>query len=360
MYHDLTPYKHLFVPENAVAFRQNERLTTVFEAKPQLQQYAHWWKGTPLDAKGLYMNLGEQMKHDFGKFIQWQLGGKPQKQEKKADTWRHEIQKNSSFLATDEDGILWLGHASYFMRFRGTTLLIDPVFGGMPFVTRLSELPIKPEKLPAIDYLLLSHNHRDHADAPSLRKLLRSPKNRKTVILTGLSMEKLVKPWTCGQTIQSAGWWQQFDITDSNITITFTPSQHWARRGLTDMNEMLWGGFMIETIDNKAQHNTTYFAGDSGLGPHFKLIGAVFPTIETAIIGCGAYKPAFIMQSNHTSPDEAVQAAIYCGASTLLPMHYGTFDLSDEPLGEPFRRLTELQSTTTGLTINLLPIGQVY
>ncbi len=356
-----TEFRHLFSPEGAVAFRQNDDLTTLFQTENlRLQKYANWWKGTPIDAKGLYMNLGEQMKHDFRNFIRWQFGEKPQKKEKKADTWRHQVVENTDFLHSQEDGILWLGHATYFLRINGLIFLIDPVFGGMPFVPRLSSLPFSPDELPALDYVLLSHNHRDHADSPSFRKLMRQPKNRKTEILTGLGMEKLVKPWTCGQKIQTAGWWQQFKLKDSDIEITFTPSQHWARRGLTDMNEMLWGGFMLQKFYNGSERGTIYFAGDSGYGPHFSLIGSVFPNIDVAMIGCGAYKPDFIMKSNHTSPQEAVQAAIDCGASTFLPMHYGTFDLSDEPLGEPFRLLTALKDTTKEVDINLLPIGGVF
>jgi L-ascorbate metabolism protein UlaG (beta-lactamase superfamily) len=127
---------------------------------------------------------------------------------------------------------------------------------------------------------------------------------------------------------------------------------------------MLWGGFMLQKLDNDAVRNTIYFAGDSGYGPHFSLIKAVFPTIDVAMIGCGAYKPDFIMKSNHTSPQEAVQAALDCGAATFLPMHYGTFDLSDEPLGEPFHILTglkdSLKDTKNGLNINILQIGAVF
>ncbi len=355
---NFTTYKNLLLPAGATSFCENKQLKTVFENEARLAIYAECWRGTPLDAKGLYMNLGEPMVHDFRKFLKWQTNANPQKKEKKADTWRHEIIKSTDFLNTNTDGVLWLGHASFFMRINGVNLLIDPVFGGMPFVPRRSELPFSPADLPALDYVLLSHNHRDHADAPSFRRLMKDAKNRKTEILTGLSMQKLVKPWTYGQKIQTAGWWQQFELENTNLRITFTPSQHWARRGLTDLNEMLWGGFMIETLENLAAKQTIYFAGDSGLSPVFGLVGAVFSNIDIAMIGCGAYKPDYIMKSNHTSPDEALEAARLCDAKMLLPMHYGTFDLSDEPLGEPFRRLTELKKTEKQVNINLLKIGE--
>ncbi len=355
---DFSTFKDLFAPAGASFFRENEALKTVFETDARLAVCAEWWRGTPLDAKGLYLNLGEPMVHDFRKFLRWQTSPNPQKKEKKAETWRHQILRNTDFLESNTDGIIWLGHASFFLRINGLNLLIDPVFGGMPFVPRFSELPFSPDKLPALDYVLLSHNHRDHADAPSFRRLMRDSKNRKTEILTGLSMEKLVKSWTYGQKIQTAGWWQQFELKNSDLSITFTPSQHWARRGLTDLNEMLWGGFMIESKKNDLEKQTIYFAGDSGLSPVFALVGAVFPHIDIAMIGCGAYKPDYIMKSNHTSPSEALEAARLCGTKMLLPMHYGTFDLSDESLGEPFRHLTELKKVEKQVNINLLKIGE--
>ncbi|MEY4927495.1 MAG: hypothetical protein RI894_1931, partial [Bacteroidota bacterium] len=123
-----TEFRPLFSPKGAVAFRQNEDLKTVFDLQASAShEYALWWNGTPIDEKGAYMNLGEQMKHDFRNFIRWQFGKKPQKKEKKADNWRHSIIKNTDFLHTQEDGILWLGHATYFLRINGLTLLIDPV-----------------------------------------------------------------------------------------------------------------------------------------------------------------------------------------------------------------------------------------
>lgn len=352
----VSDYRALFQPNGAASFCENETLKTVFQTR-NLPAELYPYQGTPLDEKGRYLNLGAPMTHSFRNFLRWQLGKKPQAAEKKADTWQHTITKNTDFLNTTEDGILWLGHATYFLRLNGVTLLIDPIFGGMPFVPRKSELPFSPDQLPKLDYILLSHNHRDHADASSMQQLLKNPKNKKTTILTGLSMEKLVKPWARNQKIQTAGWWQQFKLEGTGLEITFTPTQHWARRGLTDLNEMLWGGFMIEQIEAIDRKNTIYFGGDSGYSPLFGLIGEIWTNISIAMIGCGAYKPDFIMQSNHTSPDEALQAANDCNAKMLLPMHYGTFDLSDEPFGEPFRRLTELKQTTSKTTINLLQIG---
>jgi L-ascorbate metabolism protein UlaG (beta-lactamase superfamily) len=309
------------------------------------------WQGTPINEKGQFQNLMEYPEPDYRNFLRWQFGVKPQKKEKKADMWRAIVQKtDTDFIKGSADGIVWLGHATFLIRINGVTLLIDPVFGGMPFVPRKSELPFNPDDIAKLDYVLLSHNHRDHADKASFQRL--AQKHKHFEVLTGLKNDDLVRPWVRGHRIQAAGWFQQFDLPQG-ITITYMPSKHWCRRGLTDFNEMLWGGFMIE-IGGK----TIYFAGDSGYDTHFKKVKTLFPNIDIAMMGCGAYKPDFIMQSNHTSPQEAVQAWLDTGAKRLFPMHYGTFDLSDEPFGEPFRILQQQKQTYSD--IYLLEIGEVF
>jgi L-ascorbate metabolism protein UlaG (beta-lactamase superfamily) len=122
---------------------------------------------------------------------------------------------------------------------------------------------------------------------------------------------------------------------------------------LTDTNKRLWGGFMIESAAK-----TLYFAGDSGYGPHFKEIALAFPKIDIAMMGIGAFKPEWFMGSSHTSPAGAYQAFKDVAAKTLLPMHYGTFDLADEPIGEPHRLISDIQRKTND-DIRLLNVGEV-
>jgi L-ascorbate metabolism protein UlaG (beta-lactamase superfamily) len=251
------------------------------------------------------------------------------------------------------NGIVWLGHATFLIRINGITLLTDPIFGGMPFVPRKSELPFNPDVIPKLDYVLLSHNHRDHADKASFQRLAKAHKGFE--VLTGLKNDELVRPWVRGHRIQTAGWYQQFALPQG-ITITYLPSRHWCRRGLTDFNEMLWGGFMIEFKNEKGEGKCIYFAGDSGYDPQFSVVKTLFPNIDIAMIGCGAYSPSFIMQDNHTAPQEAVQAWQDTGATHFIPMHYGTFDLADEPFGAPFRILSDEKVKFPN--INLLDIGE--
>ncbi len=308
------------------------------------------WQGNPLDSKGCYVNLHHPFTTSFKDVLKWQRGPKPQKQEKKNDTWKMPVHHNRDVLHSREDAVYWLGHACFMLRVNGITFLTDPVFGAMPFIKRHTELPVNPALLKGIDYILLSHDHRDHCDQKSLQLL--AANNPKAIVLTALQMEKLIRPWMGNMMIQQAGWYQQYDT--AGFSIKFLPARHWCRRGLNDINRRLWGSFLIEV-----NGRTIYFGADSGYDTHFKQTGELFPGIDVCMIGAGAYKPEWFMSPSHTSPQEAVRAFHDLGAKTLVPMHYGTFDLSDEPMGEPVRMLQamEAEGQING-QLRLLEIGE--
>jgi len=257
----------------------------------------------------------------------------PQREEKKRENWNPKV-VDSDFLTHHEDCIVWLGHASFFIRIEGVTLLIDPVLFDVSYFKRKSRLPIKPEELNGIDYILISHDHRDHCDERSLKLL--SKQNPKARYLTGLNLDTLLTKITGSKDIQAAGWYQQYKLDDA-LQITYMPARHWGRRGLNDTNKRLWGGFVIQGAGK-----TLYFSADSGYGSHFADAGKVFSNIDYCLIGIGAYKPEFFMGQSHASPQDAVKAANEMDASYMIPMHYGTFDLSDEPLGDPIQVLHKI------------------
>lgn len=304
---------------------QLETLKTPFE-----------WRGTPIDEKGRFVNDEVPFVSSFRALLKWQTTKNPQKFEKKNDHWRLPIDYNSDFLTSKEDCIVWLGHSSFFIRIAKITLLIDPVFFNVSFLKRKSEIPVQPALLKGIDYILVSHDHRDHCDARSLKLLAEN--NPEAVYLTGLGMDALLNKITQSNKIQTAGWYQKYN-TNSKLKIYFTPSKHWGRRTLNDMNCRLWGGFVVQSAEK-----TIYFGGDSGYGGHFSDLAKIFPKIDYAIIGIGAYKPLFFMSPIHLSPSDAVQAFKDLGSREMIPMHYGTFDLSDEPIGDPIKVLQKLDA----------------
>lgn len=322
-----------------VNYTRNENLKTVKAD----------WKGTPLDEKGRFVNNEFPYLPRITKMLRWTLSSNPQKQEKLNDTARLPVLDPTEFLHGEKDGVLWLGHASFFIRLNGKSILLDPVFGEPRFLKPLVTMPSPIDQIKRVDYVFLSHDHRDHTDESSIRAIAQKFPNAK--FFGGLRMEELLKDWVqSSNELQSAGWYQQFNLSDENVKVTFLPVRHWCRRGLFDTNHILWGGYVIEGAGK-----TIYFSGDSGFGSHYKEAAEVFPEIDYFLIGIGAYKPRFMMEENHNTPDEAVKAFTDAKAKTLIPMHYGRFDMADEPPSEPLRFLKE-EAAKQGLTEKLKPL----
>ena len=297
---------------------------------PLLKTIKEDWKGNPF-SDGRFQYVDQPFYNSYKKLLRWQLGGNPQRKEKRQDKWRASICDDYSVLNSKDDFIIWLGHASFLIQLNGIRLITDPVFYNLAILQRTIPLPFPVERIKKVDYLLLSHDHRDHCDKRSIQNLL---KFNQPNILTPLKLTGVIKPWVGNTPIQEAAWYQVYKTEDKNLEITFLPSQHWCRRGLTDFNKRLWGSFMIQSGDK-----TIYFGGDSGMGPHFRAIGNTFVDIDYALLGIGAYAPPFMMQEIHTSPEEAMTAFQHLGAQKMIPMHYATYDLSDEPISEPYHRI---------------------
>lgn len=309
---------------------------THFLSNHQLKSIKDDFPGNSLDSRGRFINLEHLFKPEFKKLLQWQTQTNVHKQEKKCDKFRLKVLKNTDFLSNNNNSIVWLGHASFFMKIMGKSFLIDPIFASpSKFMKRYSELPCNPDEFKNIDYIMISHDHRDHLDIPSLKILIAN--NPKVKILTGLRIAALLHKYLPRIEMQEAGWYQQYNLLPPNIKITYLPTRHWTRRGITDTNLRLWGAFMFEF-----EGINIYFGGDSGYSAHFKEVGELFPNIDYAILGIGAYKPEWFMSASHTSPKDALIGALEMKAKNFIPMHYGTFDLADESLGDPYRTLTEI------------------
>jgi len=325
---------------------------TSYTSNPALATVKPGWKGTPLDEDGLFINHEYPMKLDWGKAFRYMMHRNPLKEIKKHDTWRIPVLKDDQWLTDSTDKIVWLGHASFFIQLSGIRFLIDPIYGKLPVGARYSDMPVAPDKLLNIDYILVSHAHYDHCDKNSIKLLTRN--NPHTQILTGLKLNHLISKWTSNK-IQTAGWYQQYQL-DSNLKITFMPSRHWANRTLFDANTTLWGAFLIEKDGKRI-----YYGGDSAHGSHFNDVGELFQNINVALIGAGAYAPAWFMGPMHQNPYDAVKAFHATCAKTFIPFHYGTFDVSDEPLEEPEQILNKLNAEgKIENTLKILKLGEVF
>lgn len=315
------------------------------------------WLGNTVDQKGRFINDEFPFLPKTYSIFKWQLSENIFESEKLNDPYKLNVRDPQPFLESDEDGILWLGHASFYIRLNGIGILTDPIFGKPSFFDRLVEVPSQLEHIRQVDYVLLSHDHRDHMDEASLRSIARKFPN--AAFLAGLRSEDFLDEWTTpGNPRMTAGWYQEFPtpraVIGDSVRIYFHPVRHWSQRFVLDVNWRLWGAYVIQT--KKA---TIYFGGDSGYGRHYREVGQLHPKIDYFLVGIGAYEPRWIMEPNHNNPDEAFQAFRDSGAKVMVPMHYGTFDLSDEPPGAPIRTMQKI-SGEAGLSdrVRLLEINE--
>jgi N-acyl-phosphatidylethanolamine-hydrolysing phospholipase D len=233
---------------------------------------------------------------------------------------------------TRTPALTWLGHATFFFRVDGASFLTDPVFSEraspLSFAgpRRLVPPGVPLDRLPPIDFALLSHDHYDHTDLPSVRAL--AARGVPFVVPTGLGA--LVRE--AGATVAAElEWWRSTELR--GVRVTCVPARHFSGRGLGDRNRRLWAGFVV-----KGRERRVYHAGDTAFFDGFAEIGRRLGPIDVAALPVGAYEPAAMMAPIHLNPEEAIEAALALGARRAVGMHFGTFDLSDEPLDEPPRR----------------------
>ncbi len=231
----------------------------------------------------------------------------------------------------NEDSIVWLGHNSFLFTLNKKRIILDPQLSSYFFMKRKNVLPCSTDILTNIDYLVITHTHRDHLDKPTIKKI-KASKNAKALLPLGVG--KYIRQWNKNFATQEAGWWQQYTTTD--FEVFFLPAKHWSNRILLDTNKSLWGSFIFRT-----KNKTIFFCGDSALTKHFKDIHKYFPNIDICIMPIGAYEPPEIMQSNHMSPDQSVKAFNIMHGKEFIPSHYGTFVLSDDSTIVSLKRLRD-------------------
>jgi len=252
----------------------------------------------------------------------------------------HVIEENVAIQAylqyQSQQTITWLGHSTFLLKIQNKTLLLDPFLSD-----RASPLPVGPlryvppgisvQNLPPIDVVIISHSHYDHLDVSTLKTLTNKDKIQ---VLVPLGLGELMTDLGYNY-VRELDWNQASTI--NGLKLTCLPAIHFSNRGLNDYNQTLWCSWAIESQGFKY-----YYAGDTAYSDTlFHNIGREFNGFDVAIMPIGAYEPAGIMQRVHTTPEEALQAGIDLRSRAIVPCHWGTIELSDEPHFEPPVRFLE-------------------
>jgi N-acyl-phosphatidylethanolamine-hydrolysing phospholipase D len=281
----------------------------------------------------------------FGAFLKWALFERPTDARRKtpdpAAFAAAHPPAAPSFVArepADSMAVTWVGHSSFLVQIAGQNLLLDPMWG-----ERASPLPwlgpqrwVPPgvpfEALPPIDGVLLSHDHYDHLDDPTVRRLVARYPSAPWWAPLG------VADWLRARgaaNVRELDWWGQAE--NGSLTLTATPAQHFSGRRLDNRNGTLWCGWVI-----RAASHAVFFAGDTGAHPVFPEIGRRLGPFDAVLMPIGAYDPEWFMGPVHINPERAVDAFRALGSSagepTMVGMHWGTFQLTDEPMDEPPKR----------------------
>ena len=229
----------------------------------------------------------------------------------------------------------WLGHSTLFIEIDGLRILTDPVWGerASPLASigpkRFQPVPVALSALPPIDLVLISHDHYDHLDFPTITALNKIGVTFVTSLGVGSHLEHWGVP---ARRIIELDWWESFSLSYADLIVTATPAQHFSGRWPRARNDTLWSSFAV-----RGPAHSFFFSGDTGLTPEFEEVHRRLGRFDLVMLEVGAYHPYWA--SLHLGPEYALEALSMLGGGCLLPIHWGTFNLSTHPWDEPAERL---------------------
>ena len=266
------------------------------------------------------------------------------KEAKKLDPISFPLIKNDpQFLKENKTKktLTWIGHASFLLQIDGVNILTDPhltkraspvSFAGPK---RTTPPGLNFEDIPIIDIIIISHNHYDHLDRETIYQIIRKQKNNQPTIYVPLKLKNLLRSFGATN-VKELGWWDSTKF--KNLKIHSVPTQHWSNRSF-NTNKTLWCGWVIEGSNFK-----TFFCGDTGYSKDFINIKEKFNYMDLSLIPIGAYAPRWFMKDHHCNVEEAIQIHKDIKSKYSIAMHWGTFQLTDEPMEEPPKLLKSLSS----------------
>jgi len=288
--------------------------------------------GHHFDGEHFYNPGGAPTHKGFKDFVRWRFN-------RKVGPWRDWVpalpgKAPPTAVAGDTLRVTFVNHATILLQMAGANILTDPIWSerASPLSwigpRRVRPPGIRFEDLPPIHAVVISHNHYDHLDLPTLVRLRDT---HDPVFVVQLGNKALLEKRGFKKVVE-LDWWEKTVITP-DVSIHSTPAQHFSSRGFFDRNDTLWGGYVIDGPGGKV-----FFAGDTGIGPHFDNIRKRFSPIRLALLPIGAFRPEWFMKQAHMSPPQAIDAHLQLRAQTSMAMHYGTFHLGDDGETEPVER----------------------
>ena len=303
--------------------------------------------------RGTFHNASGREKHGLANVLRWLLTRSP-------GPWPTHVEDVQVAPPADrvDDGSVRatiIGHATVLVQVAGLNDLTDPVMsariGPTPWTgpKRVRPPAVPFEAIPRIDVVLLSHDHYDHLDRPTLRRLAARDD---PLVLTGKRVGRKVP----SRRIVELDWWESHALGEG-LSATYVPAEHFSGRGLFDRDKSLWGGFVLET-----PHGKVYFAGDTARGVHFRAIRERFGPMTLSLLPIGAYAPRWFMERVHMDPDEALHASLTLESQTSLAIHFATFNLADDSYDAPTRALaravSQLSGSRPGSDFRVTPFGE--
>lgn len=276
-----------------------------------------------------FFNPGGNGVRGFGDLLKWQLN-------RKSGSWPARVENTATPSLPDrldprECAVTFVGHATFLLQFAGLNVLTDPIWSercspvSWAGPRRVRAPGLAFAALPRVDLVLLSHNHFDHLDLPTLRRLHAT---HRPLVLTTLGN----RPFLAGEGIDSVvelDWWQAHEPRPG-VRVTVTPARHFAARGFGDRFKTLWGGFVLETPAGRV-----WFAGDTGYSDGFKAVGERLGPFDLGFLPIGAYEPRWFMEAVHCTPAEAIRIHRDARVRRSLAMHFGCFPLADDGYEQP-------------------------
>ncbi|NDY42447.1 MBL fold metallo-hydrolase [Dissulfurirhabdus thermomarina] len=299
----------------------------------------------PIREGGRFRNPGEDAGKGVLDFLRWRWG-RLWKSIPGPEAYRFpRVHADPSRLRApgDAPSVTWIGHATVLLQVAGRNLLTDPHFSGRASPVgwagprRVVPPGVPLADLPPIHGVLISHDHYDSLDRPTIQALLRRPGGGATVFFVPLGLGPWLRDLGARRVVE-LDWWEA--ATLDGLRVTAVPAKHWSKRALLGRNRTLWAGWVVE-----APGLRFYFAGDTGYDPAlFREIGRRLGPFDLAAIPIGAYEPRWFMAPYHVTPEEALRIHLDVGARRSVAIHWGTFILTDEPLDEPPRRLARARA----------------